>query len=74
MDVALGVVALVVVALWAWLIRRIRRSRDLNIVRLSLADAPEPYWSEIRATLEQTRLVSPAALREGCRRWPPVQS
>ena len=59
--------------LWAgaWLIRR---GRDLYIVRLSLADAPEPYWSEIRETLEETRLVSPAGLRAGCRRWPPVQS
>lgn len=73
MDVALGLVALVVLAAatlaGAWWIRR---RRDLYVVRLSLADAPEPYWSEIRETLAQARLVSAAALREGCRRWPAV--
>lgn len=46
--------------------------RDLAIARLALADAPEPYWSEIRDTLAETRLVSRPALRIACRWYPPV--
>lgn len=69
--VALGVVVALALVGAAWLTRRLGH---LYIVKLSLADAPEPYWSEIREVLEQTRLVSVGALRAGCRRWPPVTS
>lgn len=73
MDGLLGLFVVIAAALLAgawW----IRRRGDLWIVWRSLADAPEPYWSEIRETLAETRLVSPGALREGCRRWPAVAS
>lgn len=70
-QLALVVVFAIALVGGAWLVRRLA---DLYIVKLSLADAPEPCWSEIRETLELTRLVSPGALRAGCRRWPPVAS
>jgi hypothetical protein len=76
MDVLLSVVwagALVAAALVVWFGPvLVRRRAELDMVEMSLGDAPEPYWSEIRETLDRTRMVSPAALQEGCRRWPAV--